>query len=478
MASTSTSTGGETGRSGLSTATGGIVTEELHPNLSGRKALEVWRTMKDNDALVGAILFAIEMLIRQVPWRVDQRDAKEADAQFLDECREDMSQSWGDFISEALSMLPFGFAFHEIVYKKRQGYQPSGSKTPSSRFSDGKIGWRKMPLRAQESLDHWEFDDEGGVVAFVQRAAPDFTDVPIPMEKGLLFRTTVYKNNPEGRSVLRSAYASWFYKKRIQTIEGTGVERDLAGFPVFWLPAEYLAADADEAQKTVVNAFKAIGENVRRDKQEYLLMPLAYDQNGNKAFDFTLTASTGTRSFDTNQIISRYNQEIAMSVLADFILLGHEKVGSFALSDDKTDLFAVAIGTILDSIQDVLNRYAVPRLFALNGMDQEKLPAIVHGDIEKPDLQKLAAYVQTLVGAGMPLFPDEDLEAWLREQGNLPEQSKEAAKRQEEKQKQEDEASAAAAANAAQGGPPGGSDPNAPAGQQPVTGDPAALAGL
>jgi hypothetical protein len=463
----------ETGSSGLSTAVGGIVTEELHPNLTGRKALETWRAMKDNDALVGAILFAIEMLVRQVPWRVDQREAKDADAEFLDSCREDMSQSWGDFISEALSMLPFGFAFHEIVYKQRNGPQPSGSKTPSSRYSDGKIGWRKMPLRAQETLDHWEFDDEGGVKAFVQRAAPNYEDVPIPMEKGLLFRTSVYKNNPEGRSVLRSAYASWFYKKRIQTIEGTGIERDLAGFPVFWLPSEYLAADADENQKKVVNAFRTIGENVRRDKQEYLLMPLAYDEHGNKAFDFTLTASTGSRSFDTGAIIQRYNQEIAMSVLADFILLGHEKVGSFALSDDKTDLFAVALGTILDSIQDVLNRYAVPRLFALNGMDVEDLPAIVHGDIEKPDLQKLAAYVQTLVGAGMPLFPDEDLEAWLREQGNLPEQSEDAKKRQEEKQKQEDEANAAAAAGAGAdggGGPAGGA--------VPVTGDPADLTGL
>ena len=463
----------ETGSSGLSTAVGGIVTEEIHPNLSGRKALEVWRTMKDNDALVGAILFAIDMLVRQVPWRVDQQEATEADAEFLDSCRDDMSHSWGDFISEVLSMLPFGFAFHEIVYKKRAGYQPPGSKTPSSRYDDGKIGWRKLPLRAQESLDHWDFDDEGGVEAFVQRAAPKFEDVVIPMEKGLLFRTTVYKNNPEGRSVLRSAYASWFYKKRIQTIEGTGIERDLAGFPVFWLPSEYLSPTASPEQKNVVKAFEKIGESIKRDEQEYLVMPLAYDENGNKAFDFTLTASAGTRSFDTNQVISRYNQEIAMSVLADFILLGHEKVGSFALSDDKTDLFAVALGTILNSIADVMNRYAVPRLFALNGMDTKSLPAIVPGDIEKPDLAKLGGYIQTLVGAGMPLFPDDDLEAWLREQGNLPEQSEESKKRQEEKQKQEDEANAA---NANGGAPDGGSAP--PDGSPAVTGEPANLAGL
>lgn len=447
---TSSPTGKEVGGSGLLTSTSGDVMEELHPNLQGRKAIQTWRLMKDHDALVGAILFAIEMLVRQVEWRVDQEDAKEDAAKFLEECMEDMSMSWGDFVSEALSMLPFGFSFHEICYKKRNG--PATGKEPGSRFKDGKIGWRKLPLRAQETLDRWQFDDEGGVEAFVQKPPPDFTDRVIPMEKGLLFRTSVYKNNPEGRSVLRSAYASWYYKKRIQQIEGTGIERDLAGFPVFWLPAEFLADDADQAQKSVVAAFDTLGKNIRRDKQEYLLMPLAYDEHGNKAYDFTLTSSGGARTFDTSAIIQRYNQEIAMSVLADFILLGHEKVGSFALSSDKTDLFAVALGTFLDIIEDVMNRYAVPRLFHLNGIDEENLPKIKHGDIEKPDLTALGAYLNAMTNSGVPLFPDEDLEAYLREAAGLPEKSEETKKAQEAQKEQND----AAAAAGSDGGNPGG----------------------
>jgi hypothetical protein len=445
---------GEQGKSGLVVAGGGYVEEELHPHLSGRRALETWRTMKDNEAVVGAIMFAIDMLVRQVEWSVDQKDAKEEDAQFLEEAMDDMSMSWGDFLSEALSMVPFGFSFHEIVYKRRNGPQRPGSKTPSSRFSDGKVGWRKMPLRAQETLDHWQFDEEGGIEAFVQRAAPDYTEIVIPMEKGLLFRTTVYKNNPEGRSVLRSAYVSWYYKKRIQQIEGTGIERDLAGFPVIWMPAEFLMPDATPDQVKVRQAFEQIGQNIRRDKQEYLLMPLAYNEAGNKAYDIELLSASGSRQFDTSAVIQRYNQEIAMSVLADFILLGHEKVGSFALSSDKTDLFAVALGTFLDSIQDVMNRYAVPRLFALNGLDTENLPEITHGDIEKPDLTALGTFLGSLVGAGMPLFPDEDLENFLRRAGGMPEKSDEAKQAQEAAAETSEEPSDAEGADG--GGPAGG----------------------
>jgi hypothetical protein len=454
----------EIGASGLRQSSG-YVLEELNPNLQGRQALNTWRLMTD-DAVVGACLFAIDQLVRQVDWHVEQGDGKTADVQFLEECKDDMSHSWGDFVSEAFSMLPYGWALHEICYKKRSGYQPPDSKVPSSKYSDGKIGWRKIPLRSQDTLDHWLIEDsDGGVNGMVQKPPPDYKDRVIPMEKALLFRTKAYKNNPEGRSVLRSAYESWFYKKRIRQIEGTGIERDLAGFPIFWLPAEFMKPDATSDQKAVLASFETLGQNIRRDKQEYLVMPLAYDDKGNKAYDFTLANSGGQRTFNTSEIIGRYSKEIAMSVLADFILLGHESVGSFALSSDKTDLFAIAIGTFLDSIEDVINRYAVPRLFELNGMKQDNLPRIIHGDIEKPDLTELGGFITALVGAGFTLSMDEDLENYLRESANLPELSDKVKQAREKAQQQ------ALTQPGAPGQPPGGpgTPPPGGGGQDPIS---------
>jgi phage gp29-like protein len=122
-----------------------------------------------------------------------------------------------------------------------------------------------------------------------------------------------------------------------------------------------------------------------------------------------------------------------MSVLADFILLGHEKVGSFALSSDKTDIFAVALGTILKVIAEALNRFAVPRLWVLNGWDPTKCPKIDHGDIEDQDLAVLAQFLTALNGMGVRLFPDDELEAHLRQLAHIPEKS-EAAKRQQEEE--------------------------------------------
>lgn len=416
----------ELGRTGL-TRMGGTVYEEFLPQLQGTKAIRVYKEMSANDPVVGAILFAVDMLLRQVSWRVEPASSSRADqeaAEFLRSCLEDMSTTWQDTISEILSMLIYGWSYHEIVYKRRLGDQRDPTKR--SRYNDGRIGWRKLPGRAQDTLYEWRFDEAGGVQGMVQQPPPDYQLREIPIEKALHFRTTAQKGDPQGRSILRNAYRPWYFKKHIEEIEGIGIERDLAGLPVAWVPPQLLSPNATAEDKVVLEAIKKIVVNVRRDEQEGIVFPLVYDDRGNKLYDFTLLSTGGRRQFDTDGIVARYDQRIAMTILADFILLGHEKVGSFALSSSKTHLFAVALGAWLDSIAAVFNRHAIPRLFALNDFKVERLPQLVHGDIETPDLKELGEFVKNLAGTGMELFPDDKLENYLRQAAKLPPKEVEA----------------------------------------------------
>lgn len=57
----------EFGRAGQK-RTGGIFYEEFLPELQGKKGIETYREMADNDDVVGAILFAVDMLIRGCSW--------------------------------------------------------------------------------------------------------------------------------------------------------------------------------------------------------------------------------------------------------------------------------------------------------------------------------------------------------------------------------------------------------------------------
>lgn len=408
---------------------GGFVVEEWLRALSGRRAAWAFREIMDNSPVVGAILFAIEWLARGAEWRVDPGNDSAA-AEFVESCMDDMSHTWGDFISEALSMLPYGWAYHEIVYKRRQGPQAPRPMTDtgstvglvsdtseddrnlaSSKHKDGKVGWRKLPIRAQETLLRWHFDGYSGIQALEQI---DYHggDHTIPIEKSLLFRSRARRNNPEGYSILRNAYVPYFRLKNIETIEATGIERDLAGIPMATPPDGVDLNAPSNAQ--LLQKVQEMVASVRRDEYEGLVMPQA-------GWKFELVNSGGSRQIDTDAVIRRYEQRIATSMLADFILVGQDAVGSYAMVDVKADLFGMAIDGILDLQCDVLNRYAIPRLLTINGMDVSEPPTIQHSSAGRIDLQKVGEFLQalSLSGAEIPWTDDDNalLKALFSEAG-------------------------------------------------------------
>ncbi len=423
--------------------------------------------MMDNDYIVGGVLFGIRNLITQMTWEVvadplpgeeptpDEQEAVE----FVEQCRLDMSSSWGMILSEILTFLPYGFAPMEIVYKRRMGREADGS----SQYDDGKIGWRKWALRAQDSLEKWEIDPaDGGLIGMWQQNPNGPNPPMIPIEKLLLFRTTAEKANPEGRSILRNAWEAWYFKHNIQRIEGIGIERDLAGLPVAFVPPEVLlAATPDDA--AILAAVKNIVTGIRQDDQAAVVWPLQYDDKNNRRYDLQLMSSGGARQFDTSQIITRYDTAIAQSMLADFMQLGHESVGSFALADSKTNMFGYALGAFADLICDIVNQHAIPRLLALNGMNPARFPILRHGDVENRKLDELRGYVKDLIQVGA-ITPDPTLEAHLREYADLPAQEEEyIPEPPDPEQDAKDEAAALAALQMA--GAPGGQGDDAQ--QQP-----------
>lgn len=387
--------------------------------LQGTKAIEQFREMADLSPVIGACLLAIEMLIRKVEWRVDEGEGAEERkrADLLRGMLDDMSHSWEEVVSEILSMLTYGFAYNEIVYKMRKGPDQSDVRY-RSQFRDGLIGWRKWVNVPQDSLKEWKVEEDGGVIGMVQ-TDQNFKERTIPIQKALHFGIKVAPGKPMGRSLLLNAWMPWQFVKRIQEFEGIGVERDLAGLPAMFMPPEYLADGADANDAAFVSTMKKLVTGVRRGEQEGLLLPMAFDDENNPLFEFKLLATGGMRQFDTGKIVERYERRMAMSLLSDFILMGHERVGSLALSRDKTTLIGRAISAILASIASVINRHEVPRLYRLNAWKSESPCLIKPGDAENVDLKVMGAYVRALVSVGA-ITPDERLESFLRLAGGIP----------------------------------------------------------
>lgn len=411
----------ETGTEAI-TRSAGVIREEFLSQLRGQQGVSTYKEMRDNDPVIGAYLFAIKMLIRQAEWRIEPPEDAEDDEPrtvFIRQVFNDMERPWDQYLAEILSFLTFGWSAMEKVFKQRE--------EENSRFPDGKIGLKKLGIRPQDSLRRWRFDDNGELEAMLQFTTQT-GQIEIPRNKFLLFRPTSFKNNPEGRSILRNAYRPWFFKKRIEEIEGVGIERDMAGLPVGYLPPSYLGPDTTDEQEQTRQAFETALQNMRNDEQAYMIIPSVFEGD-NRLFDIKLMSAEGSREFRTSEIISRYDRRIAMTVLADFLLVGHQNVGSFALAESKSQFFMFAIKGFLDSIEDPINRKLIPQLLRVNGFETQDMPKLSHASLESLDLQSLGSYIRNLVDAGV-LQPDADLESFARSQINMPEDVDEDADRE------------------------------------------------
>lgn len=416
----------EVGTTGLAQFTGLIFQEPL-VELRGKEAYKRYNEMRLNSPIIGALLLSIENPLRSTSWTFSSNIADDPRLELLEAARANMEHSWNDHISEALTMLPFGFAIFEMCYE----------------LIDGKMLWRSFSPRGQDTVYRWLYEEIQNSVndqspkqrlrGFVQLAPPKYHPTSIPIERLMIYRLHTERDNPEGRSILRTAWVPYYYIKHIQQIEAIGIERDLAGLPVVTLP---LGATTGGTATDDAKAAKIV-RNIRNDEQAGIVLPTGWTLN--------LLGTGGSKQIDTDAIINRYEKRILTSALAQFLMLGQDGVGALALSKDQTDFFTMSVNAVGDILAETFTKTAIKQLMELNGFSADGLklehtPA--QGNI---GITAVADFLQK-VGAFITWTPED--EVWLRQVVNLPERDAETiAAEMEIRQAAKDAASAAAMAN-------------------------------
>lgn len=438
----------EHGVSGLKYNHGTVDDEMLKELRYERNRWKIYREMSENEPVLGAVLLAIQTLTRQVDWHIEPFQETSLSiptsedlvaARFVETALQDLDKPFPDVIQEIMSYLVFGWSYHTIVLKQRNGFKPPNFIIPpdfnpvtgsviatrewSSDFDDGMFGWAKIAPRAQETLNNWIFTDKGDLAGMNQTDPNTFKHNPIWINKALHFRTQGgHNNNPLGRSILRTAYRPWYMKKKIENIQAIGIERDLTGLPIIHVPEDIMRINASAANVALRKDLEKLVRNIRRGDQEGALIPRRSrgSEGGEDLYRLELMTSGGRRQFDTKAILEYYDLRMSIVAFGDFLLLGHGATGSYALADSKTSMFALAADAYMDIAASPFNRKAIPQLMRLNGMDPTRPPKLVHGDMETIDLGELGGYVERLGRAGISLIAsDADLQ-YLREQAGMP----------------------------------------------------------
>lgn len=422
MAETKPAPPGEVGRIGLE-HWNGVMREEWLTDLQGAQAAKIYQQMRDESPIVGACFGTISALLSQATLRArpyngstDTEDQRRA--AFVDECLQDLKRGQAGTIASLLSMLTHGWSVHEPVFRLRAGYNRDPDLT--SRYSDGLIGWSDWAPRLQRTLDRWDLKSSGSPLGMWQRAAPTYQPVLLPIDRVIHLAADASTGSPEGRSCLRNAYEPWYTGRHIQYILKIGIERDLVGMPVMKVPGTVLS---DQALADTKAQYEKLVQSVRRCDSEGVLIPSDVDPETKVAlYELSLIASPGQRTIDISKEIERLERRIAMALLADWIFLGHQAEGSYALADSRTSMFAAAIGGWLKILVQGINLQAVPALLAVNGLATDRCPEVYHTDIETPDLGKIGDYISKLYAAHFPFdwANDQPLTDHLRRIAGLP----------------------------------------------------------
>lgn len=418
----------EIGGSGLPGAQEGLgfIYDDRIPELNGIEGRRNLRALAENEPIVWASLYAIEQLVRSVSWRAEpNKEASTTDgengARFAESVLfEDLDVPFPEVVADSLTMLAYGFAIQEMIFKQRNGSK--SDPIMSSSFDDGYWGVARLAPRAQDTIWRWIYGPGRDRITGIEQMLPDSGQVIIPYWKTLHYRTTNLRSNPEGRAITRGAWRPWKRKQELELAEGRMMSR-AAGFVEMRIPGKYLSIRATPDERLVASSYRDAADRVAAERQGSMVIPSDRDEKGNPLFEINYKTTDSRRASEIAASIERYDRRIAMTMQTDFILIGHEAVGSYSLGESKTSVFARSVTAILNNIADQFNRVLLPTLWSLNDFDLSTMPRLVPGELEDTDLASMGGFITALAGAGMPLFPDEATENTLRDLGGLPPRS-------------------------------------------------------
>jgi len=256
-----------------------------------------------------------------------------------------------------------------------------------------------------------------------------FGGVWLEAQNLLYYRVGAEGDNWEGVSMLRPAYKHWIMKDKIERIDAIAQEREAVGVPICYPPP-----GASDAQK---DEMASVLENMRSNEQAYIIAP--GPKQGSGAADGTgwlievIGYDRTGSGRDPQPSLQYHTAKIAAAFISEFMRLGHGNTGARATAQVQQDPFLMSVEALVHIVEDVLNTLVV-KLISYNYPEIENPPRLQMSLVDSTSLTQLADYVLKLTQVGA-LFPDQELEDFLRARADLPPSNPESVK----KRKSEDD---------------------------------------
>ncbi len=391
---------------------GGIIQAiEKDSRLTGRNRYKTFSDFLVNIEIIGAGVRYFLNLVAKAAWTAepaDESDEARRLADLVEDMMHDMARPWHRVIRRAAMYRFYGFSVQEWTAKHRD---------------DGNMGMADIEPRPQITIERWDTERSGEVIAAIQRSPQSGEELPIPREKLVYMIDDSLSDSPEGLGLFRHIVDASKRLRRYQQLEGFGFENDLRGIPILRGPFTELAkmvtaGSITEEQKTALEQplkdfldahIKNPNLGMMLDSQTWQTQDERKTPTTVKQWDIELLDG-GTYSLaEIAKAITRIETGIARVLGVEHLILGANSAGSFALSKDKTQSFGLIIDSTLTELTAQFQKDFLGPIWKLNGWDEKLKPTLKTKQVSYRDIEQITGALRDLASAGVVLDRDDDL---------------------------------------------------------------------
>lgn len=299
--------------------------------------------MRKGDGTARALYSIMTLPILSLPWDIiaDADDPNGEQASFVEDVfklpphKGGMTTPMSLVLADALRAVLEGYRLFEKVW---------------TLDAQNRIVYRKIAPRDNQTLT-LRYDPRGGFNGAKQMAyiGDKYSDVVIPVERCFLFTYGKEMNPLYGESAFTSAYYHYDEKRKLYYLGRLAAQ-------ALSIPPKVGKAPKNAKQDQMDSVAAALNNLVGVNSATVL--PEGYD---------LILGQIGAGRFDVMGLINHHNAEMARSVLAHFLMLGTgSSTGSWALSQDQSDMFIMALKGLQNSLEEHINSYLIPELHSYN----------------------------------------------------------------------------------------------------------------
>lgn len=355
---------------------------EYNPDVLVRRkgGFKVYDAMRQDDAIKAA-LYLKKQAVLASGWYMEPVTDSPGDvkvAEFVEDALNALDGTFDGFLHQVMSALDYGFSITEIVWRMVE-------EGPWS----GKVGIQALKGKQPHTF-RFERDKYGNLLprGLVQEIMG--SEVPLPIDKFVVWTYQKEFGNWYGTSDLRSAYPAWWAKDSISKFWNIYLER--FGHPL--TIGKYTNPDHKGLLEDVLDNIQARTSITHEEG--------AYD------ISFLEPARRSTSDYQT--ALEYYNRNIARSILIPDRLMAGGETGAYSQAQIHFDVFLWVVQRLRQELaESVVQEQLIKRLVRYNFANAE-LPRFKFNPMTDDQRVELAKIFSDAVqkGAVLPTFEDEN----------------------------------------------------------------------